>query len=201
MRFRIQGAAQCWCWADGPPLMTGCSSAAAAGHQVRYRPAHSCGSWHSKHALDVLACQRQRSLPPASSGRMQAALQALPVLQVHQPRCAADEGPRLQHPGPSLSLVYPPAQPHRSQLLPTCSTAPFRVTSLYSLYMLWYPVRDWKRTQMPKFLMVVGCFSKISLTDRIWPLAFFTLRSFLRKYLQQRQAAGQSQSRGAAVAP
>ena len=54
---------------------------------------------------------------------------------------------------------------------------------------------------MPKFLMVVGCFSKISLTDRIWPLAFFTLRSFLRKYLQQGQAGGQSQTRGAAVAP
>jgi hypothetical protein len=42
-----------------------------------------------------------------------------------------------------------------------CSTAPFRVTSRYSLYMLWYPLRLWCRIHSPKFLMVVGFFSKI----------------------------------------
>ena len=39
--------------------------------------------------------------------------------------------------------------------------APLRVVSLYSLYMLWYPVRDWYRTHTPKFFTVVGFFSKI----------------------------------------
>lgn len=42
-----------------------------------------------------------------------------------------------------------------------CSTAPLSVTSRYSLYMLWYPLRLWCRTHSPKFLMVVGFFSKI----------------------------------------
>ena len=50
-----------------------------------------------------------------------------------------------------------------------CSTAPFKVVSRYSLYMLWYPVLLWYLNQIPKFLMVVGFFSKIckhnSITD------------------------------------
>ncbi len=38
--------------------------------------------------------------------------------------------------------------------------------------------------QMPKFLMVVGFFSKISLMAKICPTDFLTFLSLLRKYLE-----------------
>ena len=62
-------------------------------------------------------------------------------------------------------------------------TAPLSETSLYSLYMLWFPVLDWYLKTMPKVLTWLGLLSKISLTCRIWPWALLVL-SWLRKWYQ-----------------
>ncbi len=48
-------------------------------------------------------------------------------------------------------------------------TAPFKETSLYSLYMLWFPVLDSYLSTIPKVLTCPGLRSKISLTARICP--------------------------------
>jgi hypothetical protein len=61
-------------------------------------------------------------------------------------------------------------------------TAPLRDKSLYSLYMLWTPVRDWYLRTIPKVLTLFGLRSKISLTERIWPCALLVLRSLLKWY-------------------
>ena len=62
--------------------------------------------------------------------------------------------------------------------------------------MLCDPVLDWYRTQIPKFLTVVGLFSKISLHATICPLAFLTLRSLAKKYqnLERARASSVAQS-------
>ena len=62
-------------------------------------------------------------------------------------------------------------------------TAPLSETSLYSLYMLWFPVLDWYLKTMPKVLTWLGLLSKISLTDKICPWADLVL-SWLRKWYQ-----------------
>merc|ERR1712118_639531 len=62
------------------------------------------------------------------------------------------------------------------------SMTPFNVVSRYSLYMLCCPLRLMYLIHAPKFLTVVGSSSWISLTDMIWPLAFFTFLSIDRKY-------------------
>ena len=61
-------------------------------------------------------------------------------------------------------------------------TAPLRDTSLYSLYMLWFPVRDWYLRTMPNVLTWLGLLSKISLTVKIWPWALLVLSWRLRWY-------------------
>ena len=61
-------------------------------------------------------------------------------------------------------------------------TAPFNVVSLYYLYMLWTPVRDWYFKTIPNVLTWPGLLSKISFTERIWPWALFVLSSLLKWY-------------------
>ena len=61
-------------------------------------------------------------------------------------------------------------------------TAPFRLVSLYYLYMLWTPVLDWYFKTIPKVLIWFGLFSKISLTERIWPWALLVLSNLLKWY-------------------
>lgn len=61
-------------------------------------------------------------------------------------------------------------------------TAPFKETSLYYLYMLWIPVLDWYLRTIPKVLTLFGLFSKISLTERIWPWALLVFNCLLRWY-------------------
>ena len=61
-------------------------------------------------------------------------------------------------------------------------TAPFKVVSLYYLYMLWTPVLDWYFKTIPKVLIWPGLLSKISFTERIWPWADLVLRSLLKWY-------------------
>lgn len=61
-------------------------------------------------------------------------------------------------------------------------TAPLRDTSLYSLYMLWFPVLDWYLRTMPNVLTWLGLLSKISLTVKICPWALLVLSWRLRWY-------------------
>jgi len=61
-------------------------------------------------------------------------------------------------------------------------TAPLRETSLYYLYMLWFPVLDSYLRTIPKVLTWFGLLSKISLTAKIWPWALLVLSCLLRWY-------------------
>merc|ERR1719331_2013333 len=68
-------------------------------------------------------------------------------------------------------------------------TADVKVVSLYSLYMLWMPLRLVYRKKIPYVLSSLGFSSKICLTVRISPVVFFILRNLCKKYQKRDLAA------------